>query len=155
MPYSVSPRRLAVGTIGGSLCSLVATIGTIVTYEQSASGGTSVAGLFFGVFLIVGLLGLGSGGLLAAHTHWGQSGTWARRLLCAGAGAGAVASAVLIFWTVLRILPATLSLDQLLPPLGGPLLVIILLAAVATVLCVVLGLLAQTVQILTESTGYT
>jgi hypothetical protein len=56
---------------------------------------------------------------------------------------------------MLRFLPATLSLDQLLPPLGGALLGIIVLTAVAMVLCAVLGLLAQTVQILTDSTGYT
>lgn len=66
-----------------------------------------------------------------------------------------MASAVLIFWTMLRFPPATLSLNQLLPPLGGPLLAIIVLAAAATVLCAVLGLLAQTVQIFTDSTGYT
>ncbi len=47
---------------------------------------------------------------------------------------------------MLRFLPATLSLDQLLPPLGGALLGIIVLTAVAMVLCVVLGLLARTVH---------
>lgn len=150
MKRLVTPRQLAAVTIATSLCSVLATIIAIVTYTQPDPDGTSLAGLFFMVLLVVGLLSAGSGGLLAAHTRWGQSGTWPRRLLYTGAVAGVLASVVVILWSGASQIPATSALEQLLPPIGGVFFGIAMLAAAIIILCAALGLLTQGVQTLTK-----
>jgi hypothetical protein len=133
-----------------SLCALLATIVAIVTYTQPDPDGTSLAGLFFVVLLVIGLLSVGSGGLLAAHTRWGQSGTWPRRFLYTGAVAGVLASVVVILWSGASQIPETSALGRLLPPIGGAFLGITTLAAAIILLCAALGLLTQGVQTLTK-----
>ena len=149
MKRLVTPRQLAAVTVATSLCSVLATIVAIVTYTQPDPDGTSLAGLFFVVLLVVGLLGVGSGGLLAAHTRWGQSGTWPRQLLYTGAVAGVLAS-VVILWRGASQIPETSALERLLPPIGGVFFGIAMLAAAIMLLCAALGILTQGVQMLTK-----
>ena len=144
-----TPRQLATGTIGASLCSVLATLVASRTYSQPDPDGTSLAGLAFAMLLAFGLLSLGSGGLLAVHTRWGESGTWPRRLLYSGAGAGAVASVVVILWSGVSQIPETSTLGRLIAPVGTVFLGVTTVAAVTILLCAVLGVLMQVVRTIT------
>lgn len=146
MDRSVNSRQLAAGTVAISLCSLLSTIIAIRTYTQPDPDGTSLAGLFFGILLVVGFLSLGSGGLLAVHTRWGQSGTWPRRFLYTGASAGVLASALVIFWNGAGLIPETSALGRLFVSIGGAFFGVVTLSAATMILCALMGLLTQVGQ---------
>ncbi|EMA29254.1 hypothetical protein C444_14576 [Haloarcula japonica DSM 6131] len=123
---------------------------TVITYDQPDPDGASLAGLSFAVLLVVGLLGLGSGGLLAAHTRWGGPATWPRRFLYVGGGAGVLASAVVTLWNVVAQIPDGSLLEHVLPPIGGLLFGSVILSAAVILLCTALGILTQIAQAVSE-----
>ncbi len=62
-------RQLAAGTVAASLCSLPVILVASRMHTQPDPDGTSLAGLAYAMLLALGLLSLGSGGLLAVHTR--------------------------------------------------------------------------------------
>lgn len=103
----------------------------IATYESPNDGGTDIAGLFFAIVIVVGVVTLAEAGLLAAFAKWGPSAVWPRRILTTAVGGLGSLSALL--YQAASIPAYETRLWELVNPLVAPLFE-------ATMVLLILGL---------------
>lgn len=139
-------RQVSALTALLGVAALVMVAYLIYTYDPPNDGGTSIAGLFFAVVIIVGVVTLVEAGLLAAVAKWGPSAVWPRRILNAGVAVGGLGSLSAFLYGVTSIPTYESQLWEILYPLAGPLFGATLLFLVMGVAGTGLGLVATLVS---------
>ncbi len=114
MSTALHPRRIAAacGLLG--VLGLAVVVYAIVTHEPANDGGTSIAGLFFVMALVLAVPALVEAGLLAAVLRWGTPTVWPRRFLVLGAVLGGVGALAVVLWPLTSVVPAGTSLPPFL-----------------------------------------
>ncbi|MCU4800577.1 hypothetical protein OB920_09365 [Halobacteria archaeon HArc-gm2] len=150
MVPDVTPRRVAAGSVLVGGVALVVVVYAIVTHEPANDGGTSVAGLFFAIGLLLALPPLAEAGTLAAVLRWGTPAVWPRRLLSLGAVLGALGASVVLLWPLTSLVPAGIRVPEFLDPTPGLVTGVLALTVVGGLAASGVGVVAQ---LITEVRG--